>query len=165
MTNLEATSGLCSLREETVLKIRLLWVLSLLLVGLLACGSPREGVELRVDAQALEGIATVEVLVISSTLKSGEPASCSDFLDGTYKVDKANFDISQESSVKINSNETQEVILSKLSTGERMFLALAYESVGGAAPTIALFGCKQERIRPGQKTFVSIGLSDFQGKQ
>ena len=139
------------------------WILCLLFV-LTACGSPREGVELRVSAKSLEGVATVEVLVIESTLKSGEPTTCSDLLDGTYKVDKKNFTVKESGSVKIDSNDSQELVLNKLSLGERLFLALAYEEKDGAQ-RIALFGCKEERVRPGQKTFVSLGLSDFQGAQ
>ncbi len=141
------------------------FILASLLFLLGACGSPPEGIQLRVDAKALEGVATIKVFAIKSTLKSGELATCGELADGTYKVDKANFDVDKEGTLKIDANESKELILNSLVPGEKLFVVLAYESKGGAKPTIALFGCKEERVQAGKKVFVSIGLTDFQGKQ
>lgn len=140
------------------------WPVSLVLVLLLfvGCGSPQEGIVLKIDDKALVEAETFKIWVIRDKLKNGQATTCLALVENTNKdnstFDATQFDAEQTQEVTISGEETP-VNFKSLSLGAKLFVVAGFGKDAKDDKNPVALGCSQTNIEAGKKVFVSIFLA------
>ncbi|MBK07673.1 MAG: hypothetical protein CL920_33365 [Deltaproteobacteria bacterium] len=132
-----------------IVRLACLLICALAFVG--CAGAPAPEISLRISEKALVDLDKVDILI--GAVGGGNAASCDAYLSKTTVFSADKFTAEKTQAIALGSATKQEVVLSDLQPGEKLFVIAGYQK-----GNLVMLGCDKGTIEDGKKLMLSIAM-------